>query len=70
MYRLVIVHEVEAQDVMDVFDAAGLKKPDISVVSEEFLQEVKRMKYKNIAAELLRKLLNDEIRIRTWTHPG
>jgi type I restriction enzyme R subunit len=56
---------IEAQDVVDVFDAAGIMKPDISILSDEFLQEVKRMKYKNIAAELLKKLLNDEIKIRT-----
>ena len=63
--KRLINEAIEAQDVVDVFDAAGLKRPDISVISDEFLAEVKRMKYKNLAAELLRKLLNDEIRVRT-----
>ncbi len=49
---------------MHVFDAAGLKKPDISLLSEEFLQDVKGMKRKNLGIELLRKILNDEIKVR------
>lgn len=51
--------------VIDIFDAAGIEKPDLSVLSEEFLQEIQGMKYKNVAIELLKKLLNDEIKIRT-----
>ncbi|WP_025847149.1 type I restriction endonuclease subunit R [Brevibacillus agri] len=51
--------------VVDIFDAAGLMKPEISVLSEEFLKEIQGMKYKNIAIELLKKLLNDEIKIRS-----
>lgn len=47
------------------FDAAGIKKPDISVLSEDFLLEVKNMEQKNIALEVLKKLLNDEIKSRT-----
>lgn len=50
--------------VIDVFAAAGLKKPDISILSDEFLAEVKDMKQTNLAFEALKKLLNDEIRIR------
>ncbi|MDR4499575.1 MAG: DUF3387 domain-containing protein [Candidatus Scalindua sp.] len=50
--------------VIDVFDAAGIKKPDISILSEEFLLEVKNMVHKNIALEVLKKLLNDEIKSR------
>jgi len=50
--------------VIDVFAAAGLKKPDISILSEEFLAEVKDMKQTNLAFEALKKLLNEEIRIR------
>lgn len=42
-----------------------MEKPDISILSEEFLQEVKTLEYKNVALELLKKLLNDEVRIRT-----
>ena len=50
--------------VIDIFEAAGLKKPDISILSEEFLEEVSEMPQKNLAFEMLKKLLNDEIRIR------
>ncbi|TKD67692.1 type I restriction endonuclease subunit R [Pseudalkalibacillus hwajinpoensis] len=51
--------------VVDIFEASGIEKPDLSVLSEEFLKEIQGMKYKNVAIELLKKLLNDEIRIRT-----
>ncbi|MFC1560864.1 HsdR family type I site-specific deoxyribonuclease [Candidatus Latescibacterota bacterium] len=50
--------------VIDIFAAAGLKKPDISILSEEFLAEVRDMPQKNLAFEMLKKLLNDEIKIR------
>jgi len=50
---------------VDVFDAAGIKKPDISILSDEFLAEILGMERKNLALELLKKLLNDEIKIRT-----
>ena len=49
-------------EIIDVFTAAGLKKPDISILSEQFLAEVRGLKFKNVAAELLEKLLKDEIR--------
>ncbi|GIW56655.1 MAG: hypothetical protein KatS3mg082_3059 [Nitrospiraceae bacterium] len=49
---------------MDLFAAAGLKKPDISILSEEFLAEVRGMPHKNLAVELLRKLLEGEIQTR------
>jgi len=50
--------------VIDIFAAAGFEKPDISILSDEFLAEVKDMPQKNLAFEMLRKLLNDQIRIR------
>jgi len=50
--------------VIDIFAAAGLEKPDISILSDEFLAEVKDMPHKNLAFEMLRKLLNDQIRLR------
>jgi type I restriction enzyme R subunit len=53
-----------AEGVIDVFEAAGLRKPDVSVLSEDFLAEVKAMPQKNLAAELLRKLLNDDLKGR------
>lgn len=48
--------------IIDVFTAAGLKRPDISILSDQFLTEVRGLKYKNVAAELLAKLLKDEVR--------
>jgi type I restriction enzyme R subunit len=56
---------VVSEGVIDLYDAAGIQNPDISILSDEFLQEVKDMEYKNIAIELLRKLLEDEITIRS-----
>lgn len=52
------------EGIIDVFTAAGLKKPDTSILSDQFLGEVRGLKYKNVAAELLAKLLKDEI--KTW----
>ncbi|MEN6553877.1 MAG: type I restriction endonuclease subunit R [Methanobacterium sp.] len=51
-----------SDEVLDLFELAGLKKPDISILSDEFLLEVKDMEHKNTAAELLKRLLNDEIK--------
>lgn len=63
--KQIIDKAVVSEGVVDVFDAAGIKKPDISILSDEFLAEVQHMERKNIALELLKKLLNDEIRTRT-----
>ena len=60
--RQVIDSALVSNQVVDVFDAAGIKKPDISILSEEFLLEIKGMEHKNIALETLKKLLNDEIK--------
>lgn len=62
--RQVIDQALVSEKVIDVFDAAGIKKPDISILSEEFLLELKGMEHKNIALEVLKKLLNDEIKSR------
>ena len=51
--------------VIDVFTAAGLSKPDIRILSDQFLAEVRGLKHKNVAAELLEKLLRDELRVRS-----
>lgn len=56
---------VEVDGVMDVFQMAGMKKPELSILSEEFLLEVKDMEHKNVALEVLKKLLNDEVK-RRW----
>jgi type I restriction enzyme, R subunit len=62
--RQVIDKALVSEKVIDVFDAAGIKKPDISILSEEFLLELKGMEHKNVALEVLKKLLNDEIKSR------
>ena len=62
--RQIVNQAVESTQVVDIFDAAGIKKPDISLLSEEFLQDVKEMKHKNLGIELLKKILNDEIKVR------
>ena len=56
---------ISSDKVVDIFESAGMEKPDISILSDDFLQEVKSMQYKNVALELLKKLLNDEVRVRT-----
>ena len=50
--------------IIDVFTAAGLPKPDISILSDQFLAEVRGLKHRNVAAELLEKLLKDELKVR------
>ncbi|HRV82240.1 MAG TPA: DUF3387 domain-containing protein, partial [Planctomycetota bacterium] len=50
--------------VIDVFTAAGLPRPDLSILSDQFLAEVRALKHKNVAAELLEKLLRDEVKVR------
>ncbi len=63
--RQILSRAVASDEVLDIFAAAGLKKPDISILSEEFLAEVRGMPQKNLAVELLRKLLNNEIKLRS-----
>ncbi len=62
--RQVIDKALVTEQVIDVFDAAGIKKPDISILSEDFLLEVQEMKHKNLAMEVLKKLLKDEVKAR------
>jgi type I restriction enzyme R subunit len=62
--RQIVSRAVVSGGVVDIFAAAGLQKPDISVLSEEFLAEVRGMPQRNLAAELLRKLLSGEIQVR------
>jgi len=63
--RQIVSRAVSSNEVVDIFASAGLKKPDISILSEEFLAEVKGLPQKNLAVEMLRKLLNDEIKTRS-----
>jgi type I restriction enzyme R subunit len=62
--RQIVSRAVIAGEVVDIFAAAGLKKPDISILSDEFLGEVRNMPQRNLAVELLRKLLAGEIKSR------
>jgi type I restriction enzyme R subunit len=66
--RQIINDAIISKDVIDVFDAAGLQKPDISILSDEFLAEVQGMPRKSLALELLKRLLNDEIKSRAKTN--
>jgi type I restriction enzyme R subunit len=62
--RQIISKAIVPGEVIDIFAVAGLEKPDISILSDEFLAEVKELPHKNLALELLKRLLNDEIRTR------
>ncbi len=62
--RQIVSKAVASEEVVDIFAAAGLKKPDISILSDEFLEEVRHMPQRNLAMEVLKKLLNDEIKSR------
>ena len=60
--RQLVSRAVVSEGVIDIFAAAGLERPDVSILSDEFLLEVRELPYKNVAVELLERLLNDEIR--------
>jgi type I restriction enzyme R subunit len=62
--RQIVSKAIISDEVVDIFAAAGLKKPDISILSDEFLAEVRGMPQRNLAVELLQKLLKGEIRAR------
>ena len=62
--RQIISRAVASEGVIDIFAAAGLEKPDISILSEEFLVEVRGMPQRNLAVELLQKLLKGELAVR------
>lgn len=66
--RQIINDAIISQEVIDIFDAAGMKKPDISILSDEFLAEIQGMPRKNLALELLKRLLKDEIKSRAKTN--
>jgi type I restriction enzyme R subunit len=63
--RQIISNAIISDEVIDIFAAAGLKKPDISILSDEFLAEVRNMPQRNLAVELLQKLIKGEIRTRS-----
>jgi type I restriction enzyme R subunit len=61
----IVSRAVASNQIVDIFSAAGLKTPDISILSDEFLAEIRDLPYKNLALELLKKLINDEIRAQS-----
>jgi type I restriction enzyme R subunit len=63
--RQIISKAVVSDEVVDIFAAAGLKKPDISILSDEFLADIRGMPQRNLAVELLQKLLKGEIKTRS-----
>jgi len=63
--RQIVSKAIASDQVIDIFAAAGLKNPDISILSDQFLADVRGMEHKNLAVELLRKLLNDEVKARS-----
>ncbi|SCN46859.1 Type I restriction-modification system, restriction subunit R [methanotrophic endosymbiont of Bathymodiolus azoricus (Menez Gwen)] len=62
--RQIVDDALSSDGVVDIFEAAGVDNPSLDILSEEFLLEVKHMEHKNLAFELLKKLLNDEIKTR------
>lgn len=62
--KQIVSQAITSDEVIDVFDAAGLKKPSIDILDEKFLNELRNLPQKNLAAELLKRLLKDEIRIK------
>ncbi|MBF2755413.1 MAG: type I restriction endonuclease subunit R [Gammaproteobacteria bacterium AqS3] len=66
--RRLLSQAIVGEGVADVFKLAGLKNPDISILSDEFLREVMNMPHKNLAIELLRRLIRDEVRSRFKTN--
>ncbi|MEC9491694.1 type I restriction endonuclease subunit R [Flexistipes sp.] len=63
--RQLVSKAVSSQGIVDIFAEAGLNKPDISILSDDFLSEVKRMPHRNLAVEMLNKLLKDEIKTKS-----
>lgn len=66
--RQIINDAIISNEVIDVFEAAGIKKPNIEILDDEFLNTIKNLPRKNLAFELLKKLLNDEIKLRSKTN--
>ncbi len=62
--RQIVSNAIASTEVVDIFAAAGLKRPDISILSDEFLSDIQEMPQRNLAVELLQKLMNNEIKSR------
>lgn len=65
LLKQILDNSIIADGVVDIFELAGLEKPDISLLSDEFLEDVRHMEYRNLAVELLEKLLKDQIRSKS-----
>ncbi len=66
--KMIVDQAISSDKVVDIFAAAGIEKPDLAILSDEFLLEVQGMTHKNLAIELLKKILNDEIKSRLKTN--
>jgi type I restriction enzyme R subunit len=66
--RQIVDKAIAPAGVVDIFEAAGLDKPNISILSDEFLAEIRNMERKNLAVEALQRLLKDEIRAKFGTN--
>ncbi len=66
--RQVVDQALVSDTVINIFDEAGIKNPDVSVISNEFLEEVEGMEHKNLAVELLKRLLKDEVKAQSRTN--
>jgi type I restriction enzyme, R subunit len=66
--RQVVDQALVSDTVINIFDEAGIKNPDLSIISDEFLEEVEGMEHQNLAVELLKKLLRDEIKAQRRTN--
>ena len=66
--RQIISGALVSGEVLDIFEVAGLKKPDLSILSDEFLEDVRKMEYRNLAVELLERLLKNEIKAKFRTN--
>ena len=66
--RQIVSRAIATDGVVDIFAAAGLRRPDISILSDEFLAEIRGLPHRNLAVELLRRLLEDEIKLRRKTN--
>lgn len=66
--RQIVNDAIISKEVVDIYEAAGMERPEFPILSDEFLEELKGMPRKNLALELLQRLLNDEIKLRSKTN--
>ena len=66
--RQVVDQALVSSAVINIFEEAGIKNPDLSIISDEFMEEVQGMEHKNLAVELLTRLLKDEVKAKSRTN--